>query len=185
MSVENFQTSDTYVNITSISVTIADNTITLNQVIPSLPYGLAPGDPPAQLTVLWNWRDYQGAFITLGAHTKQGYFHQETIQLPPPMNLTINDLTFNATDTNHFNVTTINSATSPGYVDINRITVSTGGQPAINVSEWTASPSSRLEKNSSLVIVCTWDWSTSRGQTAVVTVYTSQGFIVTRESQIP
>jgi len=185
MSVKNFQTSDTYVNVTSVSVTIANNTITPSEVIPSLPYGLAPGDPPANLTVVWNWRDYQGAIITLGAHTEQGYFHQETVHLPPLMNITISDLAFNATDTNHFNITATNSATSPGYVDISRITVSTGGLPAINISEWIAYPSSRLEKNSSLVLVCTWDWSANRGQTVVVTVYTSQGFTVAKESQIP
>lgn len=80
VTVENSQSSATYVNITSISVNVAN--ITTDMVTPSLPYGIAPGDPPATFIVSWNWTDYQGESVTIGVHTLQGYMHQSTITIP-------------------------------------------------------------------------------------------------------
>ncbi len=79
LTIENMESSETYVNVTSISVNVAK--ITSDMVTPSLPYGLAPGDI-STFKVLWNWTDYQGATITVGAHTLQGYIHLRTISLP-------------------------------------------------------------------------------------------------------
>lgn len=81
ITVENLQSSATYVNITSISLNVAN--ITSDMVTPSLPYGLAPGDPPATFKVSWNWTDYQGESVTVGVHTLQGYMHRRTVTLPP------------------------------------------------------------------------------------------------------
>jgi hypothetical protein len=76
ITVRNMETSVTYVNITSISVNVAN--ITASMVTPALPYGLAPGDPAVTFTVAWNWTAYQNQTITIGVHTRQGYMHQRT-----------------------------------------------------------------------------------------------------------
>jgi len=183
MTVENFESSATYVNITSVSINVAN--ITSDMVTPNLPYGLAPGDPPATFKVLWNWTDYQGESVTVGAHTLQGYIHARTITLPPPVNLTISDVAFNVSDITHFNATVTNSKSSSTYVDISEIAVSIDNETLVNLTEWIASPSSRLEQNSSILLVCMWNWGDYRGQNLTVTVFTQQGFIVSKSKTIP
>lgn len=183
ITVENLNSSATYVNITSISVDVAN--ITSGMVTPSLPYGLAPGDPPAMFQILWNWTDYQGESVTVGVHTLQGYIHHRTTHLPSPVNLTITDVAFNASDTNHFNITVTNAESSPTYVDIAEISVSINNESSFNITDWTAFPSSRLEQNSSVLLFCTWNWDTFRGKNLIVIVLTRQGFLVSKFITIP
>lgn len=183
ITVENLQSSATYVNVTSISIDVA--TITHDMVTPSLPYELAPGDPAVTFKVMWNWTDYQGKGVTVGVHTLQGYIGTRTLLLPPPVNLTITDVAFNVSDTTHFNITVTNSESSPTYVDISEITVSIDNEPPVKLIEWNAYPSSKLEQNSSILIVCTWNWNDYRGQNLTVIVFTQQGFVVSRSATIP
>lgn len=183
ISVENMQSSATYVNITSISIDVAN--ITRDMVTPSLPYGLAPGDPAAAFKISWNWIDYQGKSITVGVHTLQGYMHRLTYPLPPPVNLTVTDVAFNVSDTNHFNVSVTNSESSPTYVDISEIEVSINNEPPVKLTEWIAYPSSKLEQNSSILLVCTWNWNDYRSQNLTVTVFTQQGFVASKSTTIP
>jgi hypothetical protein len=80
ITVQNQQTSETYVNITSISVNVTS--ITADMITPAVPYGLAPGDAPAVFKVAWNWLDYRNQTVTVGVHTRQGYVDYRTITLP-------------------------------------------------------------------------------------------------------
>lgn len=80
ITVTNQQTSETHVNITSISVNVT--TITANMITPTVPYGLAPGDAPATFKVAWNWLDYRNKTVTIGVHTLQGYVDYRTVTLP-------------------------------------------------------------------------------------------------------
>jgi hypothetical protein len=77
VTVQNLETSVTYVNVTSISVNVAAN-ITADMITPSLPFGLAPGDPAVTFTVAWNWTAYTNQTITISVHTRQGYIGQLT-----------------------------------------------------------------------------------------------------------
>jgi len=79
ITVTNQQASETYVNITSISVNVTS--ITAGMITPSL-HGLAPGDTPASFKVAWNWLDYQNKTVTIGVHTLQGYVDYRTVTLP-------------------------------------------------------------------------------------------------------
>jgi len=183
-TVQNVGSSKTYVNITEIS--IGGNVISM--VSPSLPYSLNPGDAPKQFQCFYNWTDVQGREVTVRISTMQGYAAKRTQTLPKPVVLDILQIVFNATlSTNQFNVTVSNAADSSTYVDINRITVTVGEGAAVNISQWVADPSPRLKTNASVLIACTWDWSSFKGQTltAKVTVYTSQGFTISKEAQIP
>jgi hypothetical protein len=81
VTVQNLETSETYVNITSITVDVAEN-ITADTITPSLPYGLAPGAPAVTFTVPWNWTAYRNQTVTINVHTRQGYlaYHSVTIR---------------------------------------------------------------------------------------------------------
>ena len=80
ITVANQQESETYVDITSISVNVTS--ITTDMITPTVPYGLAPGDAPATFKVAWNWLDYRNQTVTIGVHTLQGYVDYRTVTLP-------------------------------------------------------------------------------------------------------
>jgi len=186
VTVQNVGSSKTYVNITEIRV--GANLVSQDMVTPYLPHALNPGDNPVQFQCSYNWTDIQGQEVTVRISTLQGYIAERAQSLPKPVVLSISHIVFNAiASTNQFNVTVSNAADSSTYVDINRITVTVGEGAAVDISQWVADPSSRLETNASVLIMCTWDWSSFKGQalTAKITVYSSQGFNVSKEAQIP
>jgi len=80
ITVKNEQTSETYVNITSISVNVTS--ITTDMITPSVPYGLAPSDQPATFRVAWTWLAYRNQTVIIGVHTLQGYVDYRTVTLP-------------------------------------------------------------------------------------------------------
>jgi len=185
VTVLNSDTSATYVNITKIS--IDGNSFPPDNVTPSLPLpsALMQGDSVA-FQCFWNWTDFQNESVTISVSTFQGYMATFNQRLPEPVNLNITEIVFNATiSSQQFNVTVANAPTSPSFVDVSNITVSVN--QSLVAMPWAAYPSSRLEKNSSVLLVCTWDWSGFQGKslTAKISVYTSQGFIVTKEVVIP
>jgi len=185
VTVRNPESSETYVNMSAISV--GEVILPPSSVTPSLPLALNPGDTPAQFQCLFDWTSIQGENVTVRITTFQGYIAESTRTLPEPVTLYISQIVFNATvSTGHFNITVFNAANSSTYVDINRITVAVDGGTAVNISQW-APYLSRLEKNASILIMCTWDWSSYAGKssTAEITVYTSQGFITREEASIP
>jgi hypothetical protein len=187
LTVENFESSETYVNLTAF--TIDDTPLPTGSTTPSLPYTLNPGDDPVQFQCFYNWTGLMGQSITVRAETTQGYIAQRTLTLPKPVILDIpsSQIIFNAIiSTQKFNITMTNHANSSTYVTLERITVAVGQQAAVNITQWTAFPSSVLDTNASILIACTgWEWSTYAGQTVKITVYTTQGFVVSRETKIP
>ncbi len=185
VTVQNLESSETYVNITAIRV--GAYVLSQDMVTPSLPYALSPGGNPAQFQCFYDWTKVQGLDVTVGISTLQGYIAELAQTLPEPVNLEISQIVFNETvSTDHFNITVFNAANSSTYVDISRITVAVDGGAPVDISPLILD-GPRLDKNASVLIVCSWNWSSYKGQssTAEVTVYTSQGFIVSRETQIP
>ena len=183
-TVQNVASSKTYVNITGISI---EGSV-ISTVSPKLPYSLNPGEAPKQFQCSYNWTNVQGREVSVRISTLQGYIAQRTQTLPKPVILNISQIVFNAAlSTDQFNVTVSNAVDSSTYVDINRITVTVGEGDAIDISQWVANQSTRLETNASVLITCTWNWGSLEGQslTAKVTIYTSQGFTVSKEAQIP
>jgi len=184
VTVRSMDSSQTYVNISSISV--GGVTVSPDSVTPGLPYALNPGSAPVQFQCSYNWTQIQSENVTVRIMTFQGYIAESTQTLPGPVTLYLSQIVFNATLTSHFNVTVSNAANSSTYVDVSRITVSVDGGATVDIAEWIPY-ASRLEKNASLLIMCIWSWSDYVGQssTAEITVYTSQGFITRDETQIP
>ncbi len=184
VTVENLESSEAYVNITAFI--LEGNLVPTSKVTPFLPSPLDRGDI-VQFQCFYNWTGLMGQAATIGIDTEQGYIAQRTLTLPNPVTLDITQIVFNATtSTEQFNVTVTNHANSSTYVDIDRITVTLGEQAPVNITSWTAYPSPILGTNESILIACEeWEWSTYTGQTVKITVYTTQGFIVSKEIQIP
>jgi len=185
VTVQNLASSETHVNVTTFI--IEGNRVPTDEVTPQLPYTLNPGDNPVQFQCFYNWTGLMGQGATIGVDTYEGYIAQATVPLPGPVILNVSGTDFNATiSTQQFNITMTNHANSSTYVSIDRITVAVGQQAAVNITQWTAYPSSILGTNESILMACTgWEWSTYTGQTVKITVYTTQGFIVSKETQIP
>jgi hypothetical protein len=187
LTVENLASSETHVNITAFI--IGGNLVQTDKVTPTLPYMLNPGDAPAQFQCLFNWTGFMGQSVTLGVDTEQGYITRLSPTLPGPVTLDIptSQIVFNATiSTQQFNITVTNDASSSTPVDINRITVTVGQQTPVNITQTTPNMPLRLDTNTSQIIVCAgWDWSAYNGQTVKITAYTTQGFTVSKETQIP
>jgi hypothetical protein len=184
VTVQNLESSETYVNITAFI--IEGNKVSADKVIPQLPYTLNPGDTPVEFQCFYNWTDLMGQSVLIGVDTYEGYIATATVSLPEPVTLEISQVIFNATiSTERFNITVTNHANSSTYVDIDRITLAVGQEAAVNVTQSIPNLPLRLDSNESALIDCTWTWSTYSGQLATITVYTSQGFIVSKETQIP
>ena len=82
LNVQNLGTSETYVNLTSITVDVSEN-ITASAITPSLPYGLTQGAPAVTFTVPWDWAAFRNQTVTITVHTRQGYIVYDTVTLPP------------------------------------------------------------------------------------------------------
>ncbi len=76
VTVQNLAASATYVNVTSISLNVAN--ITTGGITPALPYGLAPGAPAVTFTVPWDWSAHRNQTVTITVHTRQGYIGELT-----------------------------------------------------------------------------------------------------------
>ena len=184
VTVQNPGSSETYVNVTAF--VIEGDVVPIDRVAPRLPYTLNPGDDPVKFVCFYNWTRFMNQSATVTVRTHQGYIAQHTLLLPKPVALDITEPVFNAAiSTQQFNITVTNHTASSTYVDIDRIAVTVGEQAPVNITQTTPELPLRLEKNASVLIVCMgWDWSPFTGQSVKITVYTSQGFIVSKEAQI-
>ncbi len=81
LTVENTESSQTYVNITAISV--EGNLVPTDKVIPQLPFTLNPGEI-RQFQCFYNWTGLRGQTIRVGVDTKQGYIAHRTLTLESP-----------------------------------------------------------------------------------------------------
>jgi hypothetical protein len=75
VTVQNAETSATYVNITRLAInheTIPSQNITINGEPASFPYFLN-SNQSVMFTCAWNWTSYQGTSVTVTVETLQGY----------------------------------------------------------------------------------------------------------------
>jgi len=134
-----------------------------------------------------NWTDLQGKTVTIVVQTLQGYAAYKTVTAPSPVVLTISSVAFNATiSTQQFNATIKNAESSPAKVDITKVTIHIENVTAEVTFVATPSPPI-LQPSSEVLLTCTWDWSSYQGRnlTVSVTVYTLQGFKVSKNVTIP
>jgi hypothetical protein len=175
VTVQNSPSSVTYVNITG--ATIEREPISAERLSISLPYTLDLNES-VSFTCTWDWSNRQDKNVTVAIHTLQGYAAYSTHLTSKPVNLTITNVLFNITDTAHFNVTVNNSADSPTYVNITRITVTMENETIQEITEVNPSltPSYTLEPSANVTFRCSWNWTNYREKNATIAVYTLQDF---------
>jgi hypothetical protein len=186
------------VSVNSFNVTVTSTqskvpfdieTITVNGtevaiVAPTLPHRLWP-NVSLTFKLNYNWIDLQGKNVAIELYTLQGYAAYKTV-IAPSVVLNITSLVFNTANTSHFNVTIHNDATSAAKVDITQVMVNILGE-SVTITEVSPTLPQSLQPGSDALLTCSWNWSSYQGQsaTATVTVQTTQGFAVSKETTIP
>ncbi len=167
------------VDITSIKLNGSEVTST-----PSLPYKLNP-DASAVFELNYSWNHAQGKIVKIEVNTAQGYIISTT-EIVPSIKLAITNLTFNTTDTSHFNAMIKNDVTSADVVDLTQVTVNISGQ-SVTVAQVSPALPQRLLVGQEIILTFSWNWSSYQGQSipVTVTVQTKQGFVASGETTIP
>jgi len=152
-------------------------------------------DPPVRvdknetvtLNCVWNWTEYRDRNVTINAYTKQGFRAvSKTVKTPSPVVLKITALDFNLTDTESFSVTVQNMPCSIQDANITNFTIFYNNN-FTEVNGTTVSPnlSYILAIRENQTFTCTFNWTSYKGLTINVTVYTEEGFNATYNLTLP
>ncbi len=167
------------VDIDKISV----NETEVTDTTPALPYKLDP-NATVTFTLRHDWADLQNKTVTVAVRTTQGYVAAKSVNTPQ-MKLGVSSIAFDSVATSYFNITIENSQASAAKVDINLITANVEGQNiTIEITD-PALPQSLEPGSDPLLLKCTWDWSSFKGKSVIITVYTAQGFKGSMETTVP
>ncbi len=167
------------VDIDKISV----NETEVTDTTPALPYKLDP-NATVTFTLRHDWADLQNKTVTVAVRTTQGYVAAKSVNTPQ-MKLGVSSIAFDSVATSYFNITIENSQASAAKVDINLITANVEGQNiTIEITD-PALPQSLEPSSDPLLLKCTWDWSSFKGKSVIITVYTAQGFKGSMETTVP
>lgn len=182
MTVQNAALSAIDVNITGVYVNFSPR-LPIEEPNVTLPYALERG---AKLTITgkWNWTDYEGKDLAIAVQTEQGFtaYYKETV---PPITpaVTITEVVFNDTDTNHFEVDIQNSdPTTERYISVTTIGLTLDNGTVIRFPEDLKEVSPPLEPayvinpNNSTTFTCTWNWINYRSRNVTIKAYTLQSF---------
>jgi len=176
--------SPTEAKITEISVATEDNEIhAILTVNPELPYELDKGQEET-FTCYWNWGDHAGETLKVIILAEEGsgaVYEVETASV----GLEISSAIFTTTDTQHFNVSIKNPATSASDLKVTKITVTMENGTDVNIRETTPPIPVTLLTGTSTTFVCSWNWTHYRGVNATINVYTSQGYEFHRTETTP
>ena len=172
VTVENQPSSVDYVNISKIIV--AADTVQELTPSPGLPHALNPGDSET-FKVPLTWTYYRNKTVTVTVHTLQGYTASDAPRTPLPVSLTITEAVFNETATNHFNLTVQNSASSPAYANITRISLTMENDTSLDINETAPSLPHIIPSGTSTTFTCSWNWTYYRDKNVTITVSQREG----------
>ncbi len=165
--------SPTEAYVTEIVASTGKDIYNVTEVRPLLPYRLPKGEEET-FECVWNWANYTGETIKIIAFIAEGSgptFKSEA----PLVDLMITDLSFNSTiGVTHFNMTVQNSASSVTHVNITEINVAT---ETLKPEEIVPSLPIRLDPDSSVTLMCSWNWTNYQNTSVTVGVHTLQGYI--------
>jgi len=116
-----------------------------------------------------SWQGVEKTIITV--FTEQGYIFSREVYLPR-VYAEITDVSFNESDTGHFNVTIFNSAESAIPVTVNKIVCTLENGTTCTFSDLSVS----ISPNSEETITLYWNWEGYRGKEVEVIAYFAQDF---------
>jgi hypothetical protein len=168
-------------NITITEIRLQEEQLYLNETV-------AIGEEK-QITCELNWSNFRGQNVNLTIVTQEGVNITEVLTLPL-FKFEIIDVTFGESEvgTPYINVTVLNTEFSAQVANITDIIVmvdnstykidGTLTNPIISPHGY------QLAVNSTIIIVCPWNWTLYLGQDMTVTVQTAEGYSISRTFQI-
>lgn len=180
ITVQNSKSSLFDTEITEISVTIQNETVTKLSDRLDLPIPLKRTQS-VNLTCPWDWGAYVGENATIVVETEQGYpAYSDPITLTA---LTISDATFNPVRMDYFIITIQN----PTLLNLTLATVDvTIDEDSFDITSNVVPPFPfQLPAGANYTFVCSWGWAPHQGQPATLKVYTSEGYWASAKPAIP
>jgi len=172
-----------FVNITRITV---ENGVLENLTVvspPSLNYTLYVNKSVA-FKCNWDWAAHWNKNVTITIYSLQGYSASYVNVTPEPV--VISHALFNASATDHFNITVENHEFSPSYVLVTYITVTFQNGTIQEVTVVAPTDLPYVLRPSELVIFkCSWNWSGYSGEAVTISVCTLEGYTASYEVTIP
>jgi hypothetical protein len=151
------------------------------EVDPALPYKFPKKGESKTFKCTWNWANYTGQTIGIGAVIKDGSRFLSPDVETPLVDLRVTNVCFNPTiSATHFNVTVqnfVSSKTCNITVDIEEISVIVEDEVKSDITEAVPSLPYPLDPGESRNFTCTWDWAGYQNMSVTVAVYTSQGYM--------
>jgi hypothetical protein len=176
MTVRNLPESIIDLNLTRITVTTDDGTVSeINEITPILPY-LLPQDSFNAFTVTWDWTNYRGRNVTVTAYTQEGYTASRTQSTPKPVLLSVTDITVDSSNTTYFNVTVANSEYSTLPANLTLVQLNFQDQTSLQVTTETPTLPYELQVGQSVILKCLWDWTDKQETPIIVVVETAEGY---------
>ena len=179
ITLRNNPLSVTYLNITEISLSFTPPINFTSLLQPSLPFTLFPNSSRT-FTCNYNWLNESriGGSYTLNVKTKQGYVATFPAQIPK-LALTIQQISFNAADTTHFNITVKNQVSTNTYLNVTRVQILLNNGTKINATTPLSPSTNGVLGNQTATFKCAWNWTNYRNKGVIATVYTLQGINAT------
>ena len=184
LNITNSPESPVAVNLTGVDLVLENGTVveglaTKPGLSEKKPYGLEPNST-LTLNCTWRWLEYRDKPLTVVVRSAEGYRGYGHFRTPPPVVLRITEVVFSSDGgTYYFNVTVLNSPRSPAPARICDMTVVVNntvfGPPDLNITP-SLSPPVLLQPNSSLTLMCRWNWTRYQGYTMNITLRTVLGY---------
>lgn len=185
LTFQNDPLSATYLNITEVSLPFTPPINFTTLMEPRLPFTLLPNET-STFTCRYNWinESRAGGSFSLVVETLQGYREAYPITIPK-LAFTVEGISFNATDTAHFNVTVRNEGPTGTYLNVSGIEARIGN----NIFQTAYVPLNSSVKtvfaSSSVVFRCDWNWTNYRNTLVSITVRMTQGIDNSGPQQTP
>ena len=150
---------------------------------PTLPYTLAP-NKTVTLSFNQSWSDYatSGGAHRISVLTKEGYSASNSTEVPK-LAFSIQQISFNAADTTHFNVTVKNQVSTNTYLNVTRVQILLNNGTKMNVTTPLSPSTNGVLGNKTATIKCAWNWTNYRNKGIIATVYVLQGINATSSQQ--
>lgn len=185
VTINNHDDSTIDLNLTKITVTMDNDTVfEISEIAPSLPQVLPPSTS-SQFKCSWDWTYYRGKNVTINIFTSQGYTAQRTEATPKPVQLSITETNFDASNMTSFSITVKNSENSIASADLELVEVLFADETSLEVPVESPSLPYTLPIGDSVTLTCVWDWTNSREEYVAITVKTPEEYFGITQQTIP
>jgi hypothetical protein len=175
LTVQNFLSS--VMNLTISEITVAGETVTA-RTTPTLPLVLTKGQS-SDFRIERNWETLTGQNVTIVVKTAEGL--EQTYVTPKILGayLYVDEVNFDYSSSTYFNITVRSApeSTTEATLSMLNLTLPNGTTITPRTTPLLTALA-KLPSNSSLPLICFWNWTAIRNQSFIVQVFTQEGFSV-------